>query len=175
MCKLSRLKVSAFLFLAFLVSRCFTDPTWFWPVKLFCPFLAVKIGDFVSDSVIYFAESHFGLLLEFLEICIHHLIYMHKIYPAGIFSRKQRYGISVQVSFFSITAFSSLCHFKAQIDFFLLHIVDVWPSGGQCIHQKMPEYSTQSPKYQWSRKIAACFYQTEPGAGQDDYFWYNLF
>jgi hypothetical protein len=54
-------------------------------------------NNFITVNLI-FTEAHFGALLEFLEICIHHLIFMHKVYPAGIFSRKQRYGVIVQVS-----------------------------------------------------------------------------
>ncbi|KAF4533340.1 hypothetical protein B566_EDAN002737 [Ephemera danica] len=48
----------------------------------------VDSGGFKPDTTI----------LEFLEVSIHQLLFIHQIYPSGIFSRKQKYGIPVQVS-----------------------------------------------------------------------------
>ncbi|XP_059479191.1 mitotic spindle assembly checkpoint protein MAD2B [Neocloeon triangulifer] len=39
-----------------------------------------------------------GRILEFFEICIHQLVFLHRLYPIGIFSKKQKYGIAIHTS-----------------------------------------------------------------------------
>ncbi|XP_065334575.1 mitotic spindle assembly checkpoint protein MAD2B [Cloeon dipterum] len=36
-----------------------------------------------------------GRLLEFFEICINQLLYLNKIYPNGVFTKKQKYGVPI--------------------------------------------------------------------------------
>jgi mitotic spindle assembly checkpoint protein MAD2B len=38
-----------------------------------------------------------NILCEFLEVAIHLILYMREIYPAGIFEKRKKYNVPVQV------------------------------------------------------------------------------
>jgi mitotic spindle assembly checkpoint protein MAD2B len=38
-----------------------------------------------------------NVLCEFLEVAIHLILYMREIYPAGIFEKRKKYNVPVQV------------------------------------------------------------------------------
>ena len=38
------------------------------------------------------------ILLEFLEVAIHNIIFIRNIYPSSIFERRKKYGVPVQMS-----------------------------------------------------------------------------
>jgi hypothetical protein len=38
------------------------------------------------------------ILIEFLEVAVHNVLYVRNIYPASIFVRRKKYGIPVQMS-----------------------------------------------------------------------------
>jgi mitotic spindle assembly checkpoint protein MAD2B len=40
-----------------------------------------------------------NVLCEFLEVAIHLILYMREIYPAGIFEKRKKYNVPVQVPY----------------------------------------------------------------------------
>lgn len=45
-----------------------------------------------------FENAAADILLEFLEVAIHNIIYIRHIYPSSIFERRKKYGVPVQMS-----------------------------------------------------------------------------
>ena len=52
------------------------------------------------------------ILCEFLEVAIHLILYVREVYPSGIFQKKKKYNVPVQVN--------SIDHLFAFVGFFFL-------------------------------------------------------
>ncbi len=44
------------------------------------------------------------ILCEFLEVAIHLILYVREIYPSGIFQKRKKYNVPVQVMFLRLMA-----------------------------------------------------------------------
>jgi hypothetical protein len=45
-----------------------------------------------------FSDAYNDVMLEFLEVAIHQVLFVRRVYPPGFFDKRQKYGIIVQVS-----------------------------------------------------------------------------
>ena len=43
-------------------------------------------------------ENYVDVLLEFVEVLVHQVVYLHDIYPASVFAKKKKYRIPVMMS-----------------------------------------------------------------------------
>lgn len=50
-------------------------------------------GDSVDSSFTVVAD----ILCEFLEVAIHLILYVREVYPSGIFQKRKKYNVPVQV------------------------------------------------------------------------------
>ena len=63
-----------------------------------------------NASLIYSPTVVADILCEFLEVAIHLILYVREVYPSGIFQKKKKYNVPVQVN--------SMDHLLAILDFF---------------------------------------------------------
>lgn len=52
----------------------------------------------VLMSVLGLSVTASDILIEFLEVAVHNILYVRNIYPASIFVRRKKYGVPVQMS-----------------------------------------------------------------------------
>lgn len=43
------------------------------------------------------AKQHAQLFTEFLEVCIHTILYLRKVYPEEVFSKHRAFGVAVNM------------------------------------------------------------------------------
>ncbi|XP_038078908.1 mitotic spindle assembly checkpoint protein MAD2B-like [Patiria miniata] len=51
-----------------------------------------------SDNGVKLSQVSADVLCEFLEVAIHQILYVRSLYPSGIFDRRKKYNIPVQMS-----------------------------------------------------------------------------
>ena len=51
----------------------------------------------MNNLLIYFNIVSADILCEFLEVAVHQILYNRELYPLGIFERKRKYNVPVQV------------------------------------------------------------------------------
>ena len=49
----------------------------------------------------FFLADASDILCEFLEVAVHFILYMREVYPAGIFKKRLKYNVAVQVDIYS--------------------------------------------------------------------------
>lgn len=49
------------------------------------------------------------ILCEFLEVAIHLILYVREVYPSGIFQKRKKYNVPVQVLFYVLLLFVCSC------------------------------------------------------------------
>ena len=49
-------------------------------------------------SVLGLSVTASDILIEFLEVAVHNVLYVRNIYPSSIFVRRKKYGVPVQMS-----------------------------------------------------------------------------
>lgn len=49
------------------------------------------------------------ILCEFLEVAIHLILYVREVYPSGIFQKRKKYNVPVQVDFYVLLPLICSC------------------------------------------------------------------
>ena len=99
-----------------------------------------------NASLIYSSTVVADILCEFLEVAIHLILYVREVYPSGIFQKKKKYNVPVQVNSMDLTCLQSWTfsfsldtgqlHLRIHDVAFLVYFVDVVPSRTEPVYPR---------------------------------------
>lgn len=65
---------------------------------MFSSLVFLTYGLIALMSVLGLSVTASDILIEFLEVALHNILYVRNIYPPSIFVRRKKYGVPVQMS-----------------------------------------------------------------------------